>query len=289
MKLSNIIVVILMLLISISSCKRNQPVIDEKQTPIISVGDRVLYRSDLVKALPSGLSGQDSIAAAEAYIKKWAEDELMYDKAMKNIIDAGQIDALVEDYRKSLIIHSYQERVLGEYLSTKMTDRELTGFYEENKELFILKENIIKGLYLKVPANSPELGNFKKWYTLTTDNALENIEKKQLQNAVGYEYFYDRWVSLESVMENIPYIVTNAEQFLKSRKTLEVQDSLFVYLLNIKEYKLAGDKAPFEYEKSKLTDLFLKRKEADYLKQIKEDLYQKALSDKDIVFYNKAD
>jgi len=290
MKLANIkIVFCVALILFFISCKKDQAVVDEKQTPIISINDRVLYKSELMKALPSGVSGQDSIAAAEAYIKKWAVEELVYDKAKKNIIDEKLIDELVRDYRKSLIVHSYQERILKEHLSSKVSDSELMRFYNENKDLFQLKENIIKGLYLKVPLQSPELNNFKKWYTLSSANALENIEKKHLQNAVGYEYFYDKWVSLESVMENIPYLVSDAGQFLKSRKTLEVQDSSFVYLLNIKEYKLAGEEAPFEYEKTKLTDLFLKRKEGDYLKQIKEDLYQKALSDKDIVFYNKID
>lgn len=275
------------MVLSFFSCKNDKAVIDESRSPVVSVKDRILYKSDLEKAMPYGLSGEDSITAADAYMKKWVGEELLYDKALQNIIDKDQIDALVEDYRKSLIIHSYKERVLKEYLSADATESELMGFYESNKDLFKLKENIIKGLYLKVPLKSPELNNFKKWYSQGTDNAIENIEKKQLQNAVGYEYFYDRWISFESVMESIPYLVVNSDQFLKSRKTLEVQDSAFVYLLNIKEYKLAGEQAPFDYEKSALTELYLKKKEAEYLDRIKEDLYQKALSDKEIVIYNK--
>jgi hypothetical protein len=272
--------------LAVISCK-SENAVDSEQSAVVSVKGQVLYRSDLDKAMPFGLSGEDSVAFTDAYIKKWAEDQLLYDKAVQNVIDEDKIKSLVEDYRKSLIVHSYKERVLEEYLSDNVTDSELMAFYEENKYLFKLKENIIKGLYLKVPLKSPELNNFRKWYTQATDNAIENIEKRQLQNAIGYEYFYDRWVSFESVIENIPYLVPNAEQFLKSRKSFETQDSSFVYLLNIKEYKLVGDEAPFDYEKSELTKLFMKRKEADYLNKIKEDLYQKAVSDKDIVFYNK--
>lgn len=276
------------IVVSSSSCK-NDPAVDSNKSPVISVKNQVLYKSDLEKVIPFGLSGQDSIVFVNNYIKKWAEDRLIFEKAEQNIIDEDQINNLVADYRRSLVLHSYIERVLKEHMSSNVTDKELLAFYEANKDQFRLKENIIKGLYLKIPLKSPELNNFKKWYFQESDKAIENIEKQQLQNATGYEYFYDRWVSFENVMENIPYLVPNAEQFLKARKTLEVQDSSFVYLLNIKEYKLIGGEAPFDYEKSELANLYLKRKEADYLNQIKQDLYQKALSDKDVILYDKSE
>lgn len=276
------------IIVSIFSCK-NDPAADSNKSPVISVKNQVLYKSDLEKVIPFGLSGEDSVAFVNNYIKKWAEDCLIFDKAEQNIIDEDQINSLVADYRRSLILHSYIERILKEHLSSNVTDKELLAFYEANKDQFKLKENIIRGLYLKIPLKSPELNNFKKWYSQETDKAIENIEKQQLQNAAGYEYFYDRWVGFEDVMENIPYLVSNAEQFLKARKTLEVQDSSFVYLLNIKEYKLIGGEAPFDYEKPELTNLYLKRKEADYLNQIRQDLYQKALSDKDVILYKESD
>lgn len=274
-------------LVFISCQKKTKAEVDEQQDPIVSVDASVLYKADVKKSLPETLTPEDSVKAAQAYINAWIEDVLIYNRAKQNIVDQNQIDALVEDYRKSLIIHTYQDRLLKEYISENVPEKELLGFYEKNKDSFKLKENIIKGLYLKIPVESPELKNFRKWYTQTSDEAVGNIEKKQLQNAVAYNFFFDRWMSFESVMENIPFVIKDEQQFLRTKRNIEVQDSSFVYLLNIKEYKLAGGQAPYEFEKNTLVEYYLKKKESDFLKQIRADLYNKALSDKDIVFYNK--
>lgn len=274
-------------LVFISCQKKTKAEVDEQQEPIVSVDASVLYKADVKKSLPETLTPEDSVKAAQAYIIAWIEDVLIYNRAKQNIVDQNQIDALVEDYRKSLIIHTYQDRLLKEYISENVPEKELLGFYEKNKDSFKLKENIIKGLYLKIPVESPELKNFRKWYTQTSDEAVGNIEKKQLQNAVAYNFFFDRWMSFESVMENIPFVIKDEQQFLRTKRNIEVQDSSFVYLLNIKEYKLVGGQAPYEFEKNTLVEYYLKKKESDFLKQIRADLYNKALSDKDIVFYNK--
>ncbi|WP_165040916.1 peptidyl-prolyl cis-trans isomerase [Dysgonomonas sp. ZJ709] len=261
--------------------------VDASKQPIVTVQNNTLYKADLDDALPKKLSAEDSAATAQAYIKTWVNDQLMYDKAKQNILNKATIDELVEDYRKSLITNSYQEQLFKERFSRISSDSELKAYYEENKEMFKLEGSIIKGLYLKIPAGSPQLNNFKKWYKQTTDAAIENIEKNTLQNAVNYEYFYDRWVSFDDVMDNIPLLVTDREQFLKTNKSIEVSDSSFVYLLNIKEYKLTGSEAPYEYIKGQLSDIFKEKRRASYLEEIQKDLYDKAISNNEIKFYDK--
>jgi len=270
------------------SCKKDTATsMDENNPSLVSVKGKTLYKADIEKIMPLGLSGEDSIAAAQSYIDMWIYDQLVYDKAEQNITNRRDIESLVEDYRKSLIVNSYQEQLLKEHFSRETPDSELKAYYENNKDKFKLDENIIKGLYLKIPSNSKELNNFMKWYKQGTDAAVENIEKTRLQNAASYEYFYDQWVSFDAIMENIPSIIDNKEQYLRSNKNIEVRDSLFVYLLNIKEYKLAGSEAPYEYIKGVLSEIYLEQRKADYLKQVRKDLYEKAASDEEIKFYNK--
>ena len=65
---------------------------------------------DLQSALPARLSKDDSLLFAEHYISNWVEDVLLYEKAQSNIPDNGEIEKLVENYRKALIMHTYQCR-----------------------------------------------------------------------------------------------------------------------------------------------------------------------------------
>lgn len=260
---------------------------DRALNPIVTVGDKTLYQADLDEVIPIGLSAEDSTAAVKSYIDMWVNDQLIYNKALQNIINKKDIDELVEGYKKSLITSSYQEQLLKEYFSKSVSENELKAYYEQNKDKFKLEDNIIKGLYLKIPVNSKQLTNFQKWYKQGNDAAIENIEKNTLQNAVAYEYFYDKWVGLVDVLENMPPAVTDKKIFLQRNKNLELRDSSFVYLLNIKEYELAGSEAPYDYIKGQLSEMYMEQKKADYLQQVKKDLYDKAVSDEEIKFYNK--
>lgn len=270
------------------SCSGNGPAgVDQTLQPIVSVGDKTLYQSDLDEMMPIGLSAEDSTAAAKSYIDMWVNDQLMYNKALHNIVNKKDIDELVEGYKKSLITSSYQEQLLKEHFSKSVSENELKAYYEQNKARFKLEDNIIKGLYLKIPISSKQLANFQKWYKQGNDAAIENIEKNTLQNVVAYEYFYDKWVGLVEVLENMPPAVTDEKIFLQRNKNLELRDSSFVYLLNIKEYELAGNEAPYDYVKGQLSEMYMEQKKADYMQKVKKDLYDKAISDEEIKFYNK--
>lgn len=272
----------------LGSCSKGRTAdADQSQQPIVTVKDKTLYQASLNEVMPIGLTGEDSIAAAKAFIDMWVNEQLMYDKAKQNIVNSEDIESLVKSYRESLITNTYQEQLLKERFSGAASDNEIKNYYEQNKDKFKLENNIIKGLYLKIPVDSKQLSNFQKWYKQGTEASIENIEKNTLQNVVGYEYFYDRWVGLEDVLENMPPAVTDEKIFLQRNKNLELRDSSFVYLLNIKEYKLEGSEAPFEYIKRQLSDIYIERRREDYIKQVRKDLYDRAVSNDEIKFYNK--
>lgn len=88
-----------------------------------------LYREDLQSVLPAGLSKDDSLLFAEHYIRNWVEDILLYDKAQSNIPNNGEIDKLVENYRKALIMHTYQH---GQLRHTETLFQKVQFYESEN-------------------------------------------------------------------------------------------------------------------------------------------------------------
>lgn len=259
----------------------------EDEQALVSIGGKILYKYTIDEVVPKGLSATDSTLAAEAYIKMWIKDELMYEKAMDNLIEKARIDELVENYRHSLTIYTYQEQLLKERLSKDISDKELQEYYNNYSEQFNLETNIIKGLFLKVPLTSSRLEDLKKWYQSSSDQAIENIEKYSLENAVIYDYFYNTWVDFDDVMNNIPETISNPEKFLKENRKLEVQDSTYVYLLNIKEYALIGSKAPFEFSRGQIFDILISQKREQFIDEFENDLYENAINHNRIKFYNK--
>ena len=62
----------------------------------------------------------------------------MYDNARRNISNLDEINKLVEEYRKSLIIHEYEQALVSQRVNEKISEKELLAFYEKYKSQMIL-------------------------------------------------------------------------------------------------------------------------------------------------------
>ena len=255
---------------------------------LVRVKDRTLKRSEVVSLIPRGTSSADSLLLAESFVKKWVKDALVYEVAQRNLGDEKEeVDKLVEEYRHSLIRFRYQERLIKEKLSADIRESDKLNYYEENQKKFTLDKALIKGLFLKIPVDAPGLSEVKGWYKSTSEASLEKIEKYSVQNATIYDYFYDKWVDFDEVMDNIPVHVSNSTAYLKANKFVEVADSSYCYLLNIKEYLPEGSVAPYDYASSQITEMLINQRKVDFLKTFEEELYKDGIRGGDVKFFTE--
>ena len=271
-------------LIGLSSCTKNAT--NQQKGTLVKVNERTLTQEDVLSVLPKNISSADSLLWAESYIKQWVKDNLVYDVALQNLGDENraEIDRLVDSYRRSLVRYRYQEQLVHERLSANITDEEKRNFYDENQDQFELDHSLIKGLFLKIPIDAPNLDEVKKWYRSTSEASIEKIEKYSVQNAVVYDYFYDKWVSFDEVFVNIPIQVTNENEFLRTHSFVETADSSYCYLLNIEEYVAKGKIAPFEYASTQISDMLVNQRKVQFLKNFEEELYNDAIRGGNVVF-----
>lgn len=243
---------------------------------LVQVGDAILSRQEVAEAMPEGLSPADSAEFAERYMHRWINDELLYEVARKNVPDLERIDALVERYRRDLVIFEYRKRLLSERADKEIDEQEMLDYYEKNSNMFRLREAILKGLFLKVPENAPNIGQLKKWYCSPKPDGVEKIEKYALKNVVIYDYFYDRWVPFEAIVSNIPYEFGDPETFLKSHHKLEFNKNGYWYLLNITEYKAPGEVMPYDFAKTQIQEILANSYRLDFNRELEENLYNDA-------------
>lgn len=271
-------------LLVLGSCSKNTTT--EQKGTLVKINERTLTKEDVLSVLPKKLSSADSLLWAESYIKQWVKDNLVYDVALQNLDDdnRAEIDRLVDSYRRSLVRYRYQEQLVHERLSANITDEEKRKFYDENQDQFVLDHSLVKGLFLKIPIDAPNLDEVKKWYRSTSEASIEKIEKYSVQNALVYDYFYDKWVSFDEVVANIPIKVTNETEFLRTHSFVETADSSYCYLLNIEEYVAKGKIAPFEYANTQISDMLVNQRKVQFLKNFEEELYNDAIRDGNVVF-----
>ena len=253
---------------------------------LVKVGNKTLYRSDVEENITVGLTKDDSVLAAEHYIRSWINDNLLYNIAQKNFNDKEKIDRLVENYRRSLLINQYQEQLVGEKLTSEIDEQSLQDYYNQNKDKFKLERPLVKGLFLKVPANAPQLNEIRTWYKSTTPVSRENLEKYSMNNAAVFNYFLDKWTDFSEAMSYFPKELLTKDDLVAQRKAIEKQDDKYFYFLKIINCLLPGDNAPYEYAKPTVRELLLNQQKIDFLKKTEDDLYQRAVDKGEIKFYN---
>ena len=142
-------------------------------------------------AVTAGLSAEDSAEVADAFIRQWATEILIAEKA-RNRVESKDIDNLVEDYRRSLYVHAYEQYLLNR-MPKKVPQADIDSFYQTHPNQYILKESIVKGLLLIVPNGAPDLEKIKKEMQNINAGSIEKIEKYAYRYANGYELFTDDW------------------------------------------------------------------------------------------------
>ncbi|MDR1408163.1 MAG: peptidyl-prolyl cis-trans isomerase [Tannerella sp.] len=254
---------------------------------LVTVDGHSLTRNEVEQIIPKGTSHADSLLLAESFVKKWVKDILIYEVAEQNIgRKDDEVNRLVEEYRRSLLRHRYQKYLIENKLSAGIHDRDKLAYYEANQDKFLLDKHLIKGLFLKVPVDAPGLDRIRKQYRLHDSEALEVIEKFSMQQAVIYDYFYDRWIDLDEILNKIPMQIPRTAQYLQTHGFVETRDSLYCYLLNIDEYMLAGNVAPYDYADLQIQELMINKQKVIFLKTFEEELYTDAIRRGKVIFNN---
>ncbi len=268
---------VFLLLLVISAC--TQKINDPDNLPIARVYDKYLMTSDLQETLPKNLTEMDSLALVKDYIEKWIQKELLLYKAEENLTETEKnVEKQINDYRTSLLVFKYEQNLIQQKLDTVISSEEIEAYYKENPSNFILNETLIKGIYIKVPRSAPSLWKLRKWYISDKDEDLTELERYCYQNAKEVDYFDDKWVQLENVIEKMPKLYYTPENLAKSIKHLEVKDSEYYYFLRIFDSKLEGTVAPLELVNNRIKDILLNKRKIQLINSLEADIYNDALN-----------
>ena len=272
-----------LVLLAMSSCQ--QQVEHGGKTPLAQVGDHFLYREDMAQALPYGISGTDSVRFVKEFVQKWLEEQVLYEKAEHNVRGDEKIERMVAEYRRTLVMNNYEHMLLLQRMNEELTEEELQGYYNENKQLFILEEPVIKGVLIKVPLTSPGLKDLKRWYKEKTDEALEELEKYAFRNSVLYEYFYEHWVPVSELEGKIIVNLAELSSEFDKHRDIEVEDEEYCYLLHIDEYLLKGEEKPYDLARNEIINLLANKRKVEFMNNVKKDLYNQSMEMGRIKYY----
>ncbi len=247
------------------------------------VNTEKLFREDLKDVLPNNISKEDSIVLVKGYINDWAVKQLLLNKAETNSSqqDIEEINALIKDYKESLLINSYKERLIKQQLDTIINDEEIEAFYEENKQNFRLNEELLKIKYLHFDNNIINKKEFINLFKSDNIDDLETLEKQQL--SFKFHQFNDSiWTRLDKVLLKLPF---SKDNLLKKTKYLQKQDSIGLYLVAIKDVLLRNDIAPLSYIEPTITQMILHKRKIELIRDIEKILVKDATKNNNFKVY----
>jgi len=284
MRISRLLIPVLLLAV-ITSCAHKTP--DLERVALLEVEGKFLYLDQVQQVIPPNTTPKDSTEITKSFIKKWVTDVLMYENAKRNITNESEIDLLVEDYRKSLIIHQYQQKIIEERLPKEPSEAEMQAFYKKYSDQLELKENIIQGLLLIVPNKAQKLGSVRSWVQSGSSKSLESIEKYSIRNAISYDYFGDKWLPFAEILKKMPIQVQDPTNYVASHRFVETSDSTQHYFLRIAAYRNIGQVEPYEMAKDKIANILLNKHKSEFILKFEKELYDDAVQDEDVSFFKK--
>ena len=261
---------------SLASCARfheRRVLLTGGDEVVAEVGQYKMYKSELKAVTDLATDHDDSVKMADAYIRQWATDILFYEKAHARI--DKDIEQMAEEYKRSLYLHRYEEELVERRMRKKVTESEIQAYYDANKDLYILHEDILKGVLIIVPNTAPETDKLRQWMQHPEDHP-EQIEKYAYKYASGYQLFTDEWVSGNQVMIRMPFEGANLSQKMQNSNNIELQDSTATYLLHISDKHQVGETMPLDYAEPQIRAAILQKRQVDMIRTYREALYEKA-------------
>jgi len=256
--------------------------------PLARVNDAFLFETDIDFSFVEGQTESDSIIYVQNIINNWATTQLLIDGANLNLTKETQteFEQLVQQYKSDLYTSAYVEALVNKNLDTSITDQELDEVYSSNKQLFVLKEDLLKMRYVNVNASLSNLEEVKKRFK------RYNAEDKTRLDSISIQFnsFYLKdsiWIKSEQAISKIkPLQIGFNKVLLKKPNFIQLKDSLGLYLMQINEVLERGSQAPLEYVLPTLKQIVINNRKLKVIRQLKSDIVNDAIKNKKFEIYN---
>lgn len=272
--------------ITFHSCEFLSDLIHDDKV-VARIGNQKLYISELSEVIPPGVSAQDSVSMALQYINNWASEILFSQVAATQLSKSEQnVSVELEDYKRSLLKYRYEQRYINERLDTVISDNQVEQYYNSHKELFILEVPIVKGRFLDIMQESPNLEVIKAKMSSEDYSDLSQADSLAYSSALKYSDTSDKWVDMVTFARGFGEDYGTLLSRMDRRGFIEIPDERGdVKIAYICEMQKAGTLAPLEYCEDRIRDIIISNRRHALLTELEQDLLNDAQKKNKLVIY----
>lgn len=259
-------------LLTFSSCRAISSLLHDDEV-VAEVGRHYLYRSEVASLIPDGTSEEDSLRLALQYVNSWAADLIFLDVAEAQLTkDEMDVSEELEEYRRSLLKYRYEQRYINERLDTLVADSQIDDYYMEHLENFVLEVPVVKARFLRISADSPNLGVIRKKMSSSLIEDLEAADSLSYFSAVKYTDYNGGWTDMVSLSREFG---TDYAELLSSMRNgfIEKEDEYGkMNVAYIADFIPAGETAPLEYCRPRIRNIIISVRKQKLISDLEQDL-----------------
>lgn len=259
-------------LLTFSSCRAISSLLHDDEV-VAEVGRHYLYRSEVASLIPDGTSEEDSLRLALQYVNSWAADLIFLDVAEAQLTkDEMDVSEELEEYRRSLLKYRYEQRYINERLDTLVADSQIDDYYLEHLENFVLEVPVVKARFLRISADSPNLGVIRKKMSSSLIGDLEAADSLSYFSAVKYTDYNGGWTDMVSLSREFG---TDYAELLSSMRNgfIEKEDEYGkMNVAYIADFIPAGETAPLEYCRPRIRNIIISVRKQKLISDLEQDL-----------------
>ena len=284
-RIAHIVTIIGVVLPMLMSCRAISDFLHDDEA-VAQVGQVKLYRSELDKVIPKGVSQEDSTRLAQQYMNTWAYDMVFVNIAEEQLSKAEKdVTKELEDYRKSLLKYRYEQLYVNERLDTSVTDDMVEEYYNAHQDKFILERPVVKARYLNISADSPNLEPIRR--RMSSDDASDLVEADSIAyiSAMQFATWDNRWIDI--VMLSREFEMDYAAMIAMMKKGwVEQKDTLGnIHLAYVNDIIMDGQPAPVEYSAPVIKDMIISARKQNLVLNLEQDLLKDARENGKFVIY----
>ena len=257
---------------------------DDKSQNIAKYKDQILKKSQLIELVRKS-NYEDSIITTNKVINEWAVNNILIEKAELNLTaeDLSSLDKLVEKYKSELYSTAYLDALINSSINSEIDTTEIENLYKKNIDLFKLKDNIYKVVFVKIPKDFYDISDVR--------NKLRNFKKhEKFLDSISYrfsDYSLDTksWITENDLKKIFLFLNNQKLNSLKNYSFLQTKDSLNLYLIKVIEFKKIGSYAPIDYVFPTLEYMSINLRKKKLTQLIKTDLIKNAIQNNELEIF----
>ncbi len=263
-----------MMLTGVSACRRH-PDAHPGRALVAAMDDSVLTLREVQMRIPAGVTPADSQALANSIIEGWIEDRLFSTYLSLEPAEEQRIERLAEEYRRKLRLEAYRRRIRREH-ELPVSNDSVMAFYRDHFQDMVTERPLVRGIYVKLPADSPLLPEVRSLMHSATQEDVERLETELSSSLTDYAYFGESWVEFDLLSAKIPYRFGDADMFLSGSMDFETKADDMVYLLHIYNVTHSGERMPRDFAETQIRDILQESRLEAYRRGLLRALRQKA-------------